>query len=74
MSQLSKKYCINWNKHLNISFVEEPVHHLVVGLFPDEVSKISFQIIKFKNMNIINRFINIMAKILFAVLLIIFSN
>jgi hypothetical protein len=43
MSQLSKKYCINWNKHLNISFVEEPVHHLVVGLFPNEVSKYVFK-------------------------------
>jgi hypothetical protein len=43
MSQLSKKYCINWNKGLNISFVEEPVHHLVVGLFPNEVSKYLFK-------------------------------
>jgi hypothetical protein len=43
MSERSKKYCINWNKHLNISFVEEPVHHLAVGLFPNEVSKYLFK-------------------------------
>jgi hypothetical protein len=39
MFEGSKKYCINWNKHLNISFVEKPVHHLVVGIFPNEVLK-----------------------------------
>jgi len=43
MSEGRKKYCINWNKHLNISFAEEPVYHLVVGLFPNEVSKYHFK-------------------------------
>jgi hypothetical protein len=43
MSEGRKNDCINWNKHLNISFVEEPVHHLVVGHFPNEVSKYLFK-------------------------------
>jgi len=37
MSKESEKYCVNWNKHQNISFVDKPVYHLMVGLFPDEV-------------------------------------
>jgi len=37
MSQEFEKYCINWNRQQNISYVDTPIHHLMVGLFPDEV-------------------------------------
>jgi len=32
-----ENFCLNWTSRTNISFVENPVHHLIVGLFPNEV-------------------------------------
>ena len=33
-------FCLEWSEGANISFVDKPVHHINIGVFPSEVSKI----------------------------------